>query len=179
MKSNTVDLILKIGLFVVIAALGYWLYHIIREPIIAERIREIRKQRVIERMEYIRTSQFAYKDLNDRYAEDWDDLIQTVKNDSFSLVKTLGDPNDTTVQIRRDTTYVAIRDSLFPKNYPIDSIRFSPNTGGKEFLLEAGTITQRGVEVNVFQVTDPVPLREDFTLQLGSMSEAVYSGNWK
>lgn len=178
MNIKTVQTAIAIALFIGVVIVGYILYRVVREPIIQERLRNQRKKEVVERLEMVRKAQFAYKDITGKYASNWDSLLNVIKTKKFTLVKTIGDPNDTTIQVRRDTQYVAIRDSIFPPNYPIDSLPIAPKSGGKKFKIDAGTIEQRGVNVQVFEVEDVKPIG-DKTLKLGSLTDANTSGNWK
>ena len=43
-------------------------------------------------------------------------------------------------------------DSLFKKNYPIDSLNFVPFGNGVEFKLSAGTINKSKITVPVFEI---------------------------
>lgn len=54
--------------------------------------------------------------------------------------------------ISRDTSYIAVRDSVFDKNYPIDQLRYVPGLEKTEFKMAAGTVmTTSMVLVNVFE----------------------------
>ena len=58
--------------------------------------------------------------------------------------------------IIRDTTKVSVLDSLFPSNYKIDSLRYIPYSGGREFTLKKGTIeTASKLKVKVFEASAP------------------------
>jgi len=176
MKISTLDLVLRIVLVVAVVGLGFWLYRIIKDPIEAQNRAEKRKGIVIQRLKQVREAQFAYKDIHGKYADNWDSLMNTVKNGKFTLVKTIGDPNDTTIQVQRDTSYVPVADSLFA-NYTVDSLPYAPLTG-KKFKIDADVIDQRGVSVPVFEVKDVQEITPGKTLTLGSLSEANINGNW-
>lgn len=178
MNQRTVEIITRLVLVLVVLLLGYWLYAVIREPIVKERRIKETRSKIIERLKYVREAESAYKELHGKYTGNWDSLINTVKYDSFTRVKTVGDPNDTTIQLSRDTTLVPIKEDLFAENYPIDSIQYSPNTGGKKFNLEADMITERGVNVNVFEAKDVRAIRGT-KLKVGSLTKATTSGNWQ
>jgi hypothetical protein len=55
--------------------------------------------------------------------------------------------------IKRDTVRVSVKDSLFPANYPVDSLSFIPFIDGLEsFEMGAGVVeTGSGVKVQVFE----------------------------
>jgi len=186
-------------------------------PIRFNRERVKREKATISRLEDIRTAQIAFKAEKGRYTGSFDTLISFVKNDSFSVVKSIGSIPDSLYDalgprraeiealrkglITRDTIKVAVLDSLFDIGYPIDSLRYVPFTGGKEFFLGRNVIeTASGVKVDVFEahVLNDVLLKgldpqliinynedrlkiTDFPgLRLGSLKEATNNaGNWE
>ena len=171
--------IAKIILTVVIIGLGYWLFTIIREPIKFAEEREKRYSKVIERLKDIRTAQIAYKNVYNRYTGSLDTLIHFVKNDSLPVVRQIGNPDDTTQVVIRDTMMVSVRDSLFPQNYYIDSMRYIPYTDGSVFKLEAGTIETGNVKLPVFEAVDTDPFDKNKVLRVGSMTQPSNAGNWE
>lgn len=179
-------LILNILLTLGAAALAVWLFLIIREPIRERSEFKIKKEAIIQRLEDIKVAQFAYKEVKKHFADNWDSLIYTIKNDNFTIIKTIGDPNDSNIVVKRDTLYIPIMDSIYKKYINVDSLKFIPYTKGAIFDLQAGSINQRGVDVYVFQVTDSKPYNQKYIdlgeaepLTLGSMYEVNYSGNWR
>ena len=81
----------KIILQIVLAALAIFLVYECYESIsIPQKFKVIKEQRyakVIQRLVDIRSAQVAYKDLNKKYANDFDELINFVKNDSIKVVR--------------------------------------------------------------------------------------------
>lgn len=171
--------IAKIVLTVVIIGLCVWLFMIIREPIRFAEERERRYARVIERLKDIRTAQITYKNVYNRYTGSFDTLIQFVKTDSIPVVRQIGNPDDTTQVVIRDTIMVSVRDSLFPGNYPVDSLRYIPFTDGSMFKLDAGTVEKGNVQIPVFEAVDTDPFDPNKQLKVGSMTEPTNSGNWE
>ncbi len=54
--------------------------------------------------------------------------------------------------ISRDTSYVAVRDSIFDKGYPIEQLRYVPGIENIEFKMSAARVmTTSMVLVNVFE----------------------------
>ncbi len=170
--------ILKLVILLVVVVLAYALYRSVRDPVVEAEERALRRQAVIERLSKARDAQMAYRAIYGEFAASWDRLLRMARTDSFVVVKTIGDPDDTTQQVVYDTLKVAVRDSLFA-DFPIDSLPFVPGTSDT-FLLQAGRIKVRGVFVNVFEVAEPPKLAVDpeRPLQVGSMYEPNYSGNW-
>ena len=175
MGNQAFEITTKILLLLLAAVSVYFLINIIRDPILAMRQERERKQMVINRLEKVREAQKGYKDAHSKYTGTWDSLMHFVKRDSMQVIKTIGDPNDTTQQIRRDTSSVLVEKNLFP-DYPADSIQYAPNTG-KRFKMDAGKVKLRGVEVPVFEVKDRKKIN-DKILKIGSMKKGTTTGNW-
>lgn len=172
--------IIKIVLLLGIIGLGYWLFQTIAGPIKFEAEKSKRYAAVKDRLIENREAQIAYKSVNGVYTDSYETLIQFLKTQSYMIVKTVGNPDDSTQIVRRDTSYVSVKDSLQPKLIrDIDSIKFIPFTDGKTFNLEAGKIRKGNLNIPVFQVTDSAPFDENDVYQVGSISEANVNGNWE
>lgn len=205
---------IQIILTVAILALGYLCVESIQKPVRFKQAHKERKEKVIERLEGIREAQRAYKSIHNEFTGSFDTLINFIKNDSLSLVRMEGRLTDSMLEegmtelkalklgiIQRDTTLVSVKDSLFGKNYIVDSLRYVPFTNNQEFEMDATTIkTASGVEVPIFEakVHNNVYLKgldeqqiinlndEDLAyerypgLKVGSLTEANNSaGNWE
>lgn len=180
-------------LWAIIAGLIYYLYTIIQEPIIFEREKKIRRTAVIERLKDIRSAQIAYKDKYGKFAGNFDSLITALKNDSFPQVKIIGNPDDTTQVVSYDTTFIPLyQHASFRENYPLDSLRYIPFSGGEQFKLEAGEIVKNNIKLQVFEASaaEPIYLKDlvqeydkyiddKAVLSVGSMTEGNLSGNWE
>ncbi len=209
--------LIQIVLAIAILVLGYLIVQSIMNPIRFNQEREKRENATIQRLVDIRTAQVAFKAENGRYTGSFDSLIDFVKYDSFSVVKSIGSIPDSLYDalgarkaemealkmgmITRDTIKVSVLDSLFDHHYPIDSLRYVPYTGGKQFFLGRAVIeTGSGVKVEVFEanVLNDVLLKgldpqliinyneerlkiTDFPgLRLGSLKEPTNNaGNWE
>lgn len=173
--------ILKIALFLVIMVLAYFLVETISEPIRFEKEKAVRYAQVIERLKMIRTAQIAHRDVKGTFSDDWNELVDFIKNGELQVVKVIGNPDDSLdvlAGITYDTLMVSVADSFF-RDYPIDSISYIPFTAGKQFSLQAGQVTKGNIKVNVFQVEDTAPFDPRKVLRVGSMSDANLSGNWE
>ena len=176
-------LIINIILTIVVAVSAYFLFKIINDPIRLKKVHLIKKEAIVNKLEDIRTAQFAYKTIKNKFAGNWDSLINTIRDEKFTVIKIIGDPNEEDsiklAQIERDTIFEPVLDSIFSADYPIDSLKYIPYAKGAIFKLESDIINQRGVDVPVFQVTDSEPYDPEDILILGSLEEINYSGNWK
>lgn len=195
----------KIALLIAIVVLSYFLFESIMNPIRFNNEKDKRYDKTIERLKDIRTAQLAFRAEHNKFTGSFDTLIHFVKNDSFRVVKQIGSLDDSVAVAKglvyRDTIKIRVLDSIFPLYYPVDSLRFVPYTGGKEFEMGAGILqTGSGLNIRVFEakvhndvllhgldrqlVVNLNDLRmklERFPgLQVGSLVEATNNaGNWE
>ncbi|MFT5724878.1 MAG: hypothetical protein ACI9JN_002001 [Bacteroidia bacterium] len=181
-----VNNILKGIFFLLACLLAYLLYRSVKGEIEyraeVDRVEEL----VINKLEKIREAELAYKDVRGDFTHDYDSLIHFIKTGKMEILVEYGDRDDSTSVFRQEIQYVSILDSLF-KDFEVDSIAFVPPADTCKFVLLASRITQGNVDVPVFQVTDPYPYDRQRAnpnhpkkaLQVGSISEASYAGNWK
>jgi hypothetical protein len=153
---KTVRYIVQIVLGGLIIVLAYLIYSGVMKPINFDQEKDARSAKVIERLKDIRTAEVAYKSVYQSYTGSFDTLINFVKHDSFPVVYAEGSEDDSLAVAKgllvRRTSYVPVLDSIFPEGYPIDSLRYIPFTPGKQFSLQAGTITTASkVTVQVFE----------------------------
>jgi hypothetical protein len=168
-KFPKFKLILQIVLPILIILLGYRLYYGIEIPIDFEKQKDVRYKVVVEKLKQIRESQAAFKTVHGQYANDFDTLINFLKNDSLPMIRAIGSLSDSLIEagmseaegvangyIIRDTIKVSVRDSLFGVHYPIDSLRYIPYTENVEFEMAAGeVVTGSKVKVKVFEAKAP------------------------
>ncbi len=163
---NTVVRILLIAAIIV---LGYLLLDSIMNPIRFNKERDKREEAIKERLINIRTAEVAFKSKYGRYTGSFDTLINFVKTDSFPLIYKEGSITDEMIEewgrnaerealrrdlIVRDTSYTSVVDSIFKPGFHVDSIRYVPYSGGKEFKLEADIVeTGSKVKVEVFEAS--------------------------
>lgn len=173
------QLIIKIVLLFVIVFLVYRIVDTIAQPILFQNERDFRYGFVKKKLVEARKAQLAYKDMNGKFADNWDDLINFVKNDNFRIVRMIGDPEDTTAVLKTDTVFIKVLDSIFNPSFAVDSMKFVPFTDGKIFEIRANRIIKGGVELPVFEIEDPAPFDVNKVLRVGSLTDASYSGNWE
>ncbi len=199
--KRVIQVLLAIGVIV----LGYILVDSIMNPIRFDKEKNFRYEVCIQRLKEIRTVQEAYKSEYKKYTSSFDTLLQFAKFDSFRVVRQIGSLDDSAAvaegRVYRDTVSVCVRDSLFARGYPIDSLRYVPFTKDAQFHMEAGELlTGSKVTVQVFlcEVANDILLNgldhqaivnlndvahqlERFPgLRVGSMTEATNNaGNWE
>lgn len=151
-----------------IVFLAYATIQSIAKPIEFQKEQQKRYAETIQKLKDIRTAEGAFKEVNGDYTASFDTLIDFLKTGEFSIVRKIGEiPEDLLGQISekeaiqkgmiiRDTTKVSVLDSLYPANYKVDSIRFIPYSGGRQFTLKKGVIeTASKLKVKVFEASAP------------------------
>lgn len=202
---KTVSGIVKFLLLVIIVGLSYMLVESIMNPIRFNREKDKRYEKTIQRLKDIRTAQLAYRSEHHKFTGSFDTLIDFVRNGSFTVIKQVGSMDDSVALARglvyREEISIAVLDSIFPENYPLDSLRVIPFTKGIEFEMGAGQIvTGSGLSVEVFEakahndivlnglnrqeIINLNDLRKKLErypgLQVGSLTEATNNaGNWE
>ncbi|MBO7495271.1 MAG: hypothetical protein J6T98_01855 [Salinivirgaceae bacterium] len=160
--------LIHVLLAALIIFLAYATIQSIANPIAFQKEQQKRYAETVQKLKDIRTAQGAYKEVNGDYTASFDTLINFVKTGQFSIIRKIGEiPEDLLGQISeqeaikkgmiiRDTTKVSVLDSLFPANYKIDSLRFIPYSGGREFTMKKGVIeTASKLKVKVFEASAP------------------------
>ncbi len=184
MKTKIIQGVLIVGIIV----LAYLIFNSVSKPIKFQEERDKRYAKIIERLKLIRTAEIAFFDKYGYYTANFDSLIQFIKTDSMPIVKAIGTVPDTLTEeeaiklklVYRDTINIAVKDTLFPKNFIPDSLKYVPYGGGVIFDLKAGEIiTGSKVKVKVFEVKDPKPFDPTYQLKVGSLTEASTAGNWE
>lgn len=160
--------IIQVLLAGLIVYLGYVCVKSITDPIEFKTEQTKRYNETIQRLKDIRTAQAAYKEVNNTYTASFDTLIAFIKTADFKVIRKEGEiPEDLLGKITekeaiqkgmivRDTTLVSIIDSLYPKGWVADSMRFIPYSGGREFTMGAGEVeTASKLKVKVFEAKAP------------------------
>jgi len=149
--------VIQVILIAAIFVLAYFVYVSVQKPLRFEAEKAKRYEATIQRLKDIRTAQVAFRSEYKRYTGSFDTLIEFLKTDSFSIEMIIGDVDDSASvaanKIFRKTIRVSVLDSLFKKNYAVDSLRFVPFTEDVEFELGTADILTSGgkVNVNVFE----------------------------
>ncbi|MDD2549490.1 MAG: hypothetical protein PHD00_05260 [Bacteroidales bacterium] len=195
----------QILLLIAIVVLSYFVYESIMNPIRFKNEKDKRYEKTIERLKDIRTAQLAYRSENKKFTGSFDTLINFVRFDSFKIVRQIGSYDDSAAVakglVSRDTLRVCVLDSIFNINYPLDSLRYVPYTGGAKFEMAAGELkTGSGLIIQVFEakvhndillkgldrqlVVNENDLRKKLErypgLKVGSLTEATNNaGNWE
>jgi hypothetical protein len=165
-------------LFVAIALFLLWtLYGSIKEPIAFNDERSKRESAVIDQLKEIRKAQEMYRYITGEFASDFDSLAHVLTEDSFAIIKIIGDPDDPefTGEIIKDTLLSPAIDSIIALGMNLDSLRYVPYGGGVTFNIQADTLTYQKTLVNVVEVG---VIRKKFMGEWGSTHFKRYDQNY-
>jgi len=185
--------VVRMFLWAAIGVAVFYLAKSILDPILFNREFQKRRSVVITRLTDIRTAQRTFKDINGRYAVDFDELTVFVASGKIPVVRMLADSTDTTfTQYIYDTIRsVNVLDSLFPgkEAWFADSLQYIPYSNGIPFDMEADEVEIGKVKVPVLEVSvaykdflwdlDPDLYDPEGGLSIGSMFEPTLDGNWE
>lgn len=181
-------------LAICIVALAYICYASIMGPINFENEKAIRDAAVQERLINIRKAQEQYRNLhNQMYTNNFDTLIHFVKNEKIPFVFKQGELSDKQLEdgltekkamdiikkgnaqeiekwglqnFRRDTSWIAVVDTIFPKGFNADSMRYIPFGNGATFAMDTITqISRSGAPICLLEVKAP------YTTYLNGLNE--------
>ena len=203
MKKLVVNLILLLC----VCGLGYICVGSIMGSINFGKVREAREKEIIARLIDIRTAQVAFREQNKgQYTDNFDELIDFVKNGKMPFVKKVGELSDKQLEdglteakaakmiqeareatkpavakkkwqdaekaglvkldkngevveyiFSRDTMWVSALDTLYPKGFNADSLRYVPFGAGAQFEMRTGcdSSSKSGFKVYLFEAKTP------------------------
>ena len=192
-------LVINLLLIAIIGALAYMLYFGIQEPIAFNTAKTARLDAVTTKLKDIRTAQEAYRGITGGFAKSFEELSNTLKNDSFLIVKIIGDPDDPTGgKFVRTESYVMAADSMRSLGIydKLDDFPSVPFSDGEKFELMADTMTYQKTLVQVVECrtrfktfmgdyADPKYAKYDNTydpsnyVKFGDMNAPNLGGNWE
>ena len=156
--------LIQIVLAITMVVLSYLIWESIQTPIRFNKEKDQRYVVTIQQLKDVRTAQLAYKDEYGKFTGSFDTLINFIKYDSMKLVKAEGSISDELLAqgwteaiavqeglITRDTIRIAIKDTLFAKNFNADILWKVPFTENDSFELAASILTISKLKVNVFE----------------------------
>ncbi|MDA9312424.1 hypothetical protein N9515_02330 [Vicingaceae bacterium] len=192
---------MKIGiqaaLFVIAIILAYFIYDGVQNKIDFRDMAQKRSEIVQNRLQEIAVAQKKFKQEKGRYAANFPELINFVKNDSLTIIKAIGNVPDSLTEVEAVILGIVIRDtslvpatSIFVDGFAADSLKYVPFGDGNEFKIQAGVIEKNKVNVNVFEVSttleivykglktknEAIKLTDE--IKVGSMNEPITTGNW-
>lgn len=195
-------------LWIIIIALGYLTFMSVYGEIQFNQLKEKRYSVVIDRLIDIRDAELAYKQVNGKFTDNFDELVKFIDNGEFTIttrrdstVKDLVLTKQFGVDMTKDILVIdtigkrSVKDSLFGADTRYKKMMFVPGVEGAKFQLKAGTLD----DISVFEasVDKEVILHDQDknlvekekqvvsvdgvngpTLTVGSMNEIKTTGNW-
>lgn len=155
--------VLHVVLWAIILFLGYSTYKSVYGEIEFNKLKEKRYTLVIEKLKDIRDSQLAYKTVNGKFTDNWDELVKFIETGKFTITQrrdsTVFDAEMTKrfgVDMTKDIVVidtlgtVAVKDSLFGADTRYKTMMNVPvGEPGAKFKLQAGKLD----EIPVFEAS--------------------------
>ena len=155
--------IFQIVLWIVCVLLGYMIYKSVTGPIEFDEVKKERFAEVIDRLKDIRNAQEAYKTVNGRYANNFNDLVAFVDTGRYTITQQRDSSYmefDRVYQIDMlkevtiiDTLgFVAVRDSIFKNSERYKQMMNVPYAANNEqFAMKADIVEKGGYRAPVFE----------------------------
>jgi len=159
--------VLNIVLWVLIAFLGYQTYMSIYTPILFNQEKTKRFSQVIKNLIDIRDSELAYKQVNGKFTDNFDELVTFIENGKYTIIQRRDSSvidNELTKRFGVDTFkdivivdtlgHVSVKDSLFKNSTRYKTMMNVPvGKEGAKFELKAGFISQSDTKIPVFEAS--------------------------
>lgn len=159
--------VLNIALWVLIAFLGYQTYMSVYTPILFNKEKNKRYAKVIKNLIDIRDSELAYKQVNGKFTDSFDELVKFIETAKFTITQRRDSvviDQELTKRYGVDTTkdiviidtlgYVPVKDSLFKNSTRYKTMMNVPvGKPGEKFQLQAGFLRQNDINIPVFEAS--------------------------
>jgi len=157
---------LIIALWILIGFLGFKTYMSIYEPIKFNEVKNKRYTQVIKNLIDIRDSQLAYRQVNGKFADNFDNLVKFIDTAKFTITQrrdsSIVDAEATKrfggvitykdIVIIDTLGFVPVKDSLFKTSTRYKTMMNVPvGEPGAKFELKAGVVEQNDVKIPVFE----------------------------
>ncbi len=172
MKAKTIALIL-IPLNLILC---YFVYNSINSQVKFNEEAGIRITENVQKLKDLRQLQVKYKQTKGAFADNFDNLIYFLENDSMPIIKATGETPDSLINgvqmsdelalelglIARDTAYVSAKETVFDATYMnnrkndfplnIDKLKTIPYSNST-YNIDAGQVEKGNVIVQVFEIS--------------------------
>lgn len=157
-------IVLQIVLAAAIVLLTYMCYESVMAQVRFEDLSESRKDAITTRLIEIRKAQIEYKNRYGTHAGSFDELDRFLNEDKIPFVVKEGVLTDEQLEkgmtekeavkqglIKRDTSWITAKDTIFGRNYDVAALRFVPGTQTPFKMDTATLLSGTGYTVKVFE----------------------------
>ena len=155
------------------------------------------EEKIINKLKMIRKAQIAFQNVNGKYTDNWDSLMNFIDSGQIFLIqrreetKLLEYGAEETILFLDTLGSVSVLDSLYSDypNFISNSLKYVPGYEDVIFQMWASAIEKGGVLVNVVEVRNPKPINPDRNeaeeasihkpLRFGSRTSITTAGNWE
>jgi len=159
-------IVIQLVLWVVIGVLGYLLFNAVYGEVKFNDLKVVRYQKAVNNLIDIQKGQLAYKQINGKFAENFEQLESFIDTAEFVLTErrdTMVLDEEATRRYRVDTRkeitiidtlgFKSIKDSLYQGTNRYKTMKNVPIAGtDAQFEMEAGTILKSDMPIPVFEV---------------------------
>ena len=189
--------IYKYSTLVVAIILAAYLINSIKFSIDEEARISNAEEKIINKLKMIRDAQIAFQNVNGKYTDNWDSLINFVDSGKIFIIQRREETKLLDYGAEETTLYldtlgsVSVMDSIFSgySNFSAENLIYVPGYENVKFQIWAGTIEKGGVLVDVVEVRNPKPFDPDRKesneaninkpLRFGSRTSITTAGNWE
>ncbi len=165
MNKKIVNKLIQAVMIIGIVVLTVFIFRSIMRPEKFKMMASDRRDVVVEKLKDIRTAQIAFKNVYGKYANDFDTLIDFLKNGKVPIVAKIGVAPDSLTEaqaikaglVKRDTVLVDAFGEVFKDkpNLDIDDIQYIPYSNKRKFEIHSDIINRGNIKVPVFTVIAP------------------------
>ncbi len=165
MNKKIVSKLIQAVMIIGIVILTVFIFRSIMRPEKFKLMASERRDVVVEKLKDIRTAQIAFKNVYGNYANDFDTLIDFLKNGKVPIVAKIGVAPDSLTEaqaikaglVKRDTVLVDAFGEVFKDNPQLNivDLQYIPYSNKRKFEIHSGVIDRGGIKVPVFTVIAP------------------------
>lgn len=159
--------VLNVALWLLIGFLGYQTYKSVYTPVLFNQEKNKRYAEVIKNLIDIRNSQLAYKQVNGKFTDNFDDLVKFIETGKYTIIqrkdaqvidaeltRRFGVDTYKDIVIIDTLGFVPVKDSLFKNSTRYKTMMNVPvGKPGEKFKLQAGFLDQNDVKIPVFEAS--------------------------
>lgn len=155
--------LITLALWILAVVFSYQIYKSVNAPIEFKKVKQERFQAIVNSLKDIRNSQEAYRTVNNKFAKNFDELVEFVENGEFTLIqkrdssymkfnRAYGIDMLEEVQIIDTLGTVSVKDSIFKNSTRYKTMMNIPYAQNNEkFKMEAKIILKGGYKAPVFR----------------------------
>ncbi len=146
---------------VIIIVLTVLIVMSVEQPVKFNQEKSVREAAAIVKLKDIRTLQVAYKNVNGKFTNSIDTLVDFYKNGKMTVIRSIGSMDDSLAVarnlVKREAIEIPVRDTLLKNrsDFNPDQLKYIPYTNGEQIIMDATIKEVSGVDVPLFEAKVP------------------------